>query len=939
MRVYIKYVMRRLATISVLTALLMLMPSMRATAQENVQEPSDSIITSLVTCAPGTLIYEVYGHTAIRVRNITTGADIVYNYGLFDFNSPHFLFRWLRGETDYFVGGCTWNVFLSEYLRRGTSVYLQELNLDNEGGKALAGALLENCKPQNRMYRYDFLYNNCATMALDKIEQAFAGQIEYTLPDSVLSFRDLLHQYNGIEPWNSFGVDLVVGAEADQPITYRQASFAPMRLLQLAQNAEVTDTAGTVRQMANDCQEIAPPEKVVFPDCLITPMQAMILLLLLTILISCIEWNVKRHFLIYDIILFGMQGIIGLVIGFLYFFSSHPTTGTNWLILCLNPLPLVCLPFLIHNLRKNRIFVFLPLNFILLTFFILFSGKIPQYIAPATLVMLASFALRSLSDMHLAFRNGAGYARLSGFFDKKARKATILLALTALSAMPAAAQNVKSHSRPRLVVGIVIDQLDNEYVERLMPLFGEDGFKKLWYNGYNLTNATFNFDCPDRASAIASIYTGTEPFYHGIVSERWMERKTQMLTGAVDDSDEIGINTIDHSSPKRLQVTSIADKIKIAGQGKSLICSVAANRDAAILAGGHEADVVLWMNDSDGQWCSSGYYGGFPSWANDINNEPWQKSEWKPVFPTGAYINDNPSVIPKTFNHTFGRGDTWSMKTSPVANDNITRMALESFKAMELGKDECPDLLAVTFYAGGYENSATGIESLEQQDTYVRLDINIANLIRKISGEVGIDNVLFFVTSTGYKPHPDRSAQDMRMPSGSVNMERVTALLNLYLSALYEKGQYVMAYHDTNLYLDHQLIEDQRLSMQQICTNCVDFLLQMTGIKSVVTQRDLISGNISARTERIRNGLNAACSGDIVIEVTPGWTIEDENRGTRRIAHRNTSTFPIVLYGAGVHPEVNHSMVQASALASTVAWVLGIPAPESCSSAPLTGIR
>lgn len=893
---------------------------------------SDSIRTSLVTCSPGTLVYEVYGHTAIRVRNFTNGSDLVFNYGLFDFNAPHFVWRWTKGETDYYIGAIPWNIFEAEYMERGSTLWIQELNLDNAGHLRLARLLEENCLPQKRVYRYNFLYNNCATLALDRIEEAVGAHIDWYLPDTALTFRRILHEYNSCEPWNSFAIDLVTGAETDLPINARQASFAPIRLMELAENAQVTDAGGNARPLVKGCEELSPRNPAVFHESLVTPMQAVILFGLFTLLICLIEWYLKKSLWIYDILVFGLQGIMGLVITFLYFFSSHPTTDSNWLLVCLNPIPLLCLPFMIYNITRHRTDFFLIFNFFILTIFIALSSRIPQYFSPSSLLLLAIFALRSLNDLLLSVHNGSGFTG-----SKSLKVAAILFFASVPTQLPA--QTGKSHEVPKLIVGIVIDQLDGGYLEQLMPLFGNDGFRKLWNEGYNMTDAAFDYDCNDRASATASLYTGTVPFYHGIIGEQWMERKSMMPVSAVDDSYESGINTIDHSSPKRLQVMSVADMMKISSQGKSLVCSVAAERDAAILAGGHEADVVLWMNDTDGQWSSSGYYGKFPSWANDINNQEWRRGEWKPTFPPNSYINMHHDVPLIGFSHTFGRSDIWSSKTSPIANDQVVQMALRSFDDMELGKSDEPDLLAITLYAGGFNHQSAGLESLELQDTYVRLDQNMADIIRHIEKNIGKDNVLFFITSTGYAKAPVHDISGTRMPTGTVSMERITALLNLYLSAIYGQGGLVCTYYGTHLYLDHNIINDKDLSIHKISDSCADFLLQVTGVKSVLTQRDLLSGNLSAETLIRRNSLNTDCSGDIIIEVTPGWTVVDDKRKVSHMVQRQKHTFPIILYGAGVRSEINHQPVSASLLAPTLTWMLGIPAPHSCSTPPLTNIR
>lgn len=896
----------------------------------------DSIKVSLVTCTPGKLVYELYGHTAIRIQDSHSGTDLAYNYGLFNFETPHFIWRWLKGETDYLLGRETILQLVNEYVSRGSSVYFQELGLNYEEALKIKTLLDENSKPENRVYRYDFLRNNCATMALDKIEEAVGGSIRYKASDTVQTFRDILHEFNRAEPWTSFGTDLIVGAEADSPISERETAFAPICLMHLLNNAIITDTAGNAYPIVASAFEIAPDEPVRFSDFNISPLQAMILIMLFVLLICCIEWNVKRIFWIVDVIIFAAQGIAGLLIGFLVLFSSHPTADSNWLFICLNPLPLICLPFVIRNIIRRHGDIFLVYNLAVTVVFIILSGKIPQYIAPATLVMLAIFALRSLSDIHFLY--GISMRKIfNNCFSKGKRAAVIAILVLSTSAM---AQAQSTRQTPKLVVGIVIDQLDREYVRRLMPLFEDEGFRRFWYHGYNLPNVSFDYDGKDRASAIASIYTGSTPFYHGIVGEDWTDRKNFSKVGAVDDSDERGINTTDRCSPKRLQVLTVTDRLELQSGGGSITCSIAAERDAAVLAGGHDPDVVLWMNDADGQWCTSGYYGSFPTWAAESGNgTASSEDEWRPSLPAAYYVNDSNDPRTRYFFHKFSRGETSLTKTSPLANTRITEMAIKSIDEMQLGVSGATDFLAVTYYAGGLGHQPAGLESMELQDTYARLDRNIADLINHIDQKIGTGNVLFFLTSTGYHDSEAKAqTTNPRMPAGSVNMERVTALLNLYLSALYGSGEYISAYDGTQLYLNRDLLEKSEISIQNIYDHSVDLLLQMSGIRGVFTQRDLMSANLSGDARRKRDALNLSCSGDIVIEVIPGWTVIDELHGTSRIATRSVTEFPVMLYGAGVRAYTDERQTSVSSLAATVSWIAGIPAPDACSATPITEI-
>ncbi len=911
---------------SVLVTLLLLIPGAKA--------QNDSINAYLLTCEPGKAIYELYGHTAIWIEDVGTGTDAVFNYGLFDFNTPHFVWRFSLGETDYILGATRLRSFLREYSERGSEVFAQPLNLSQDEAKRLYSLLIENCRPENRVYRYNFLFNNCATMALDKIEQSISGSVTYREPDSGLSFRDILTAHTKVRPWSEFAVDMVIGADGDLQVGYRQEAFAPLYLKEMAESAVITDTAGIQRPLVLPYRRLADPDHGVdFGNPLLTPIQTMWMVLMVILFITLLGWYKERPYWLVDALLFGIQGLGGIVIALLFFFSEHPTTGSNWLVICLNPLPLLFLPFMIRRIRKGKVSVFIVCEFVICTAFLLFSAVIPQRINPATMILIGIFALRALSTSAYQFT----YQLRRNSHDKKYTSPLTYLipALLSLS-IPVQAKPEKS---PKLVVGIVIDQLDEEYVEKLLPVFGADGIKRLWIDGYNRTNATFDYDDMDRASAVTSIYTGASPFQHGIVANRWMNPKTLMPASPVDDGNFKGINTIEVSSPSKLLATNLADELKLGYGGKSKVCSIAIERDAAVLAGGHDPDVVLWMNDTDARWSSSEYYGKLPQWVNERNDSAVKYTSWRPVLETNSYIpvSDNERMRP--FHYLMLKKDVWDWRTSPFANDRITEMALASVDGLELGGDENTDLLAVTYYAGNYKHTPNSIWSLEQQDIYVRLDQTIAELVNTIKERIGLENVLFFLTSTGYLENAAPELAGTRIPTGQVSMERATALLNLYLGAKYGSGNWIRTFHRNHIYLNHDLIEENGLALHEVLENSVDLLVQVTGIKSVLVLRDLMSTVPDMEAVRKRNGLNASWSGDIIIDAIPGWGISDEKEGMVVYRKPVAKPVPMILYGNGIRAEVNHEPVSLSVLAPTISQIARIDPPNACSTVPLKNLK
>lgn len=901
---------------------------------QEVKAQNDSINAYLLTCEPGKAIYELYGHTAIWIEDVGNGTDAVFNYGLFDFNTPHFVWRFTLGKTDYILGATRLRSFLREYSERGSEVFAQQLNMTQDESKKLYSLLIENSRPENRVYRYNFLYNNCATMALDKIEESINGTVTYNGPDSTLTFRDILTAHTNVRPWSEFAVDLIIGAEGDHPIEYRQEAFAPLYLKEMASNAVINDTAGIQRPLVFPYTRLVNPDhNVDFGKPVFTPIHVMWIVLMLVLLFSLIGWYKDKPYWLVDALLFGTQGVGGIVIALMYFFSEHPTLDTNWLVICLNPIPLVFLPFMIHRIRHRHISFFLIAEFIVCTAFLVLSSVIPQRIEPAVLMLIAAFAVRALSTTLFMIHIKSGKTMKDCLPNGRSALSIVLCLLTTISVQAA------NEKRPRLVVGIVVDQLDRDNLETIMPLLGNDGLKMLWINGYNRDNATFDFDETDKASAVASIYTGASPFQHGIVAERWMNRKTLMSASPVDDGNCNGINTIEHTSPKRLLATNLADEMKLESDGRSKICAIAIERESAVLAGGHEADVVVWMNHGNAQWCTSDYYGSLPTWIGLLNDCLPRNYNWTPLLSTEKYIHESENDPEQSFSHTIRMNDALGTATSPFANDWVNNAALAAVDGMELGDDDIPDLLAITYYAGNLGHRRNSISSMELQDIYIRLDQNIADLIKHINEKIGTGNVLYFLTSTGYT---DFSAPDLgttRIPTGTVSMERTVALLNLYLSAKYGSAKYIETYYRNQIYLNHNLIEDNGIAMHDVLDNSVDLLVQMSGVRNVILLRDMMSTIPDIENMRRRNSFNNAYTGDIIIDAIPGWGITDENEEYTYYRPPLPKPFPMILYGNGIRAEINHEPVSVSVLVPTICNILRCNAPNASYSNPLTKLK
>ncbi len=511
--------------------------------------------------------------------------------------------------------------------------------------------------------------------------------------------------------------------------------------------------------------------------------------------------------------------------------------------------------------------------------------------------------------------------------------------LLTISATNVCGQTV--NTPPKLVVGITIDRLRSDYMEAFAPIYGEGGFKKLLKSGVVYNNVQYPSANTDRASSIASIYTGTVPYNHGIVGETWMDRNSMRPVYCVDDFKYRGDGTLDYSSPKNLLVSTIGDELKMATEGKAMVYSIAPYREAAVLSAGHAADWAMWIDDETGKWAGTSYYTSRPSWlkyldasspAEHINTLTWKPSNYIVESYNYYLLSDRKS----SFSHKFtGERRFREFLHSGCVNEAITTAAKTCINGAGLGADGTPDFLSLCYYAGTFDNKSMAESATELQDTYLRLDGEIAKLLEEIDTKIGLDNTLIFVTATGYDNQQNEDLSKYRIPTGSFEINRCAALLNVYLMAIYGQGQFVESYYGNQIYLNHKLIEEKQLNLKEIQERCEDFLLQHTGIRDVYTSHRLSQGAWTPGISRIRNSYNPKCSGDILIEVMPGWTLVNEDVASYRMTRDSHLEFPLIFFGYQLKAEKIFTPITTDCIAPTVAHCVRIRAPNACSEAPL----
>lgn len=370
--------------------------SLTATAQPRL---SDEARVSLLTSAPyDEEVFTVYGHAALRVYDPALGIDYIFNYGIFDFSKPNFVYRFAKGETDYQLGAARFADYVVEYQMRGSDITEQVLNLTTEEKECIWEALLVNYRPENRVYRYNFFFDNCATRPAAIIEKQVNGTIDYQYPYAPHTFRELINHCSRNHPWLTFGCDLALGSPTDRLATPHEMMFLPSYLKEAFSRAVVTRPDGSIRALVGETnliEAVEPdePEKDIWD--ILTPNLCAWLFLGIFLALTGIEWHRRAYFPPADILLFLLAGAGGIVITFLGFISEHPCTWPNWSILWLHPLHLVAVILFCVKKLKKAAYYYHFINFATLTLMLLAWTFIPQHLNNAFIPLVATLWLRS----------------------------------------------------------------------------------------------------------------------------------------------------------------------------------------------------------------------------------------------------------------------------------------------------------------------------------------------------------------------------------------------------------------------------------------------------------------------------------------------------------------------------------------------------------------
>jgi len=517
--------------------------------------------------------------------------------------------------------------------------------------------------------------------------------------------------------------------------------------------------------------------------------------------------------------------------------------------------------------------------------------------------------------------------------------------------------------KPIIVIGIVVEQLKYDQLERFRDRFGDSGIKKLINEGTYFKNASFEYMLTQSAPGHATISTGTEPSFHGITSDDWYLPLRNELFYCTKD---VEVNPVGGSfesglhSPVNLQASTFSDELKMSTKNKAKVFGVGMRESSAIFSAGHSADAAYWFDNTSGTWMSSTYYiDTLPFWVNDFNAmrfaDSYLNSTWSLFKPAEDYsdcLADSNSFekgfnginyFPYDFKKIRSRGvyksrnDFSLINETPFSNSLTTSFAIRLIENEGLGKDDVTDYISVCYSATDYIGHRFGPSSVEMGDAILRLDDEISKLLSFLNENYGKKNILIYLTAAHGLSEIPQVLKKNRIPSGYFMHNQALQLLRSYLNAVYGEGDWVKGYSERQVFLNRILIEDARLSLEEVQKKVARFLVQFSGVSaaypySAFEANDFEDGHL----KRIINNFDPQRSGDVIVTLNPGWVEKEGDYVTNHNSpYEYDSHVPLIWYGWTVNRSTVTRKVNMTDIAASLSSLCKVPYPNACTGEPL----
>jgi len=514
--------------------------------------------------------------------------------------------------------------------------------------------------------------------------------------------------------------------------------------------------------------------------------------------------------------------------------------------------------------------------------------------------------------------------------------------------------NYSQSQAPKLVIGVVVDQMRYDYLTKYAERFGENGFKKLINEGFLLKNAHFSYVPTYTAVGHSSIYTGTTPSHHGIIGNNWYDKYLKKSIYCVDDAryETIGVNNKSgQKSPYRLVSTTVTDQLQLAQNMRGKVISLAIKDRSAILPGGHTANGAYWYEGGNhNKWITSSYYmDKLPKWVQKFNKQnnadKYLSKPWNTLYPIETYINsreDNNAFEgtfkgekTPTFPHNLPdlrkeNGNYSLIKSTPFGNKLTLDFAKAAIKGENLGKSDFIDFLAISLSSPDYIGHQYGPDAIEVEDNYLRLDKELGEFINYLNKEVGKGNYTLFLTADHGAVRVPAYLKSLKIPAGYISHSKLTKFISNKLEYKFGLDNLIEKISNFQIFLNHDIIDQSNLDKNKINYFIAEQVIKFEGIYKAVTSRTLQNSEFSEGIlANIQRGYNQKLSGDVILVPYPGIIHTRKTGTTHGSGYSYDTHIPIIFYGNGIKKGSTVKKYNIRDIAPTISQLLGIEQPNA----------
>jgi len=516
--------------------------------------------------------------------------------------------------------------------------------------------------------------------------------------------------------------------------------------------------------------------------------------------------------------------------------------------------------------------------------------------------------------------------------------------------------------KPHLIVGIIVEQLRYDQLEKYRDRFSENGIRRILNEGTYFKNASYDYMLTQSAPGHATISTGTDPAIHGITSDSWYVPLKNELIYCTQDNEVDPVGGSYESglhSPANLLSSTFADELFMASKGKSKIYSIGIRESSAILSAGHSANGVYWYDNTTGTWMTSTWYmDSLQVWIKDFNAlmlpEGYLSNPWNLLKDAATYSDcmadtnsfeagfDGRSYFPYDLKKLSTRGllntkkDFSVLGETPFGDTFTTDFAIRLIREEKLGKDDQPDFLSICYSSTDNIGHRFGPSSVEAADAILRLDREIARLLTFLNDTIGKRNVLVYFTSAHGVSEIPAILQKSRVPSGYFRPTQAMQLLKSYLNALYGQGDWVKGYSERQIFLNRTLIEDANIPLEEVQKKVSRFMVQFSGIASAYPYAAFEANDFgNGHLKRIVNSFTPQRSGDVIITLNPGWIERSDYVTDHNSPYEYDAHVPLLWYGWTVNRATVTRKVNINDIAVTLSSLCKVPFPNASNGDPL----